>query len=98
EVMTRRLIERHRDKHSEAWQRGGRAAATWRAHPEEMAKKTVCLKASKTWPISNPGGSGADDVGAELIEQERQPMRDITPPTSPASTGRPARLAAFAAE
>jgi len=82
-IMTRKAIEANRDKHSDAWKRGGKGADVWKEHPEEMAKKTVVRKASKMWPVSIPGGDGG-----EVIEQEPasnvSPMRDVTPPGPPA--------------
>lgn len=82
-LMTRKQIEKHRDKYSDAWgaKNGspgkGRGAAMWRDTPEEMAKKTVIHRASKQWPITIPGG---DEGSVEVIEDSPAPvMRDITP-------------------
>ena len=74
-LMTRKQIEAHRDKYSDAFKRGGKGAAMWKETPEEMAKKTVIHRASKQWPITIPGGG--DDDG-EVIEHG--PARDVPPP------------------
>lgn len=76
-LMTRKQIEAHRDKYSDAFKRGGKGAAMWRDTPEEMAKKTVIHRASKQWPITIPGG----DDHEEVIENDASPvpMRDVTP-------------------
>lgn len=78
-LMTRKQIEKHRDKYSDAFKRGGKGTAMWNDTPEEMAKKTVVHRASKQWPITIPGGGSDEDV--EVVERTpvAAPMRDVTP-------------------
>ena len=40
----------HRDAHSDEWKRRG-ASSVWGTNFDAMAKKTVIVRASKTWPI-----------------------------------------------
>ncbi|MEQ9242060.1 RecT family recombinase [Roseovarius indicus] len=77
-IMTKEQIETHRDKHSDAYKRGGAGAKVWKDRPEEMAKKTVLRKAAKMWPVSIPGGNEAEVIGQDDAPQA-PPMRDVTP-------------------
>lgn len=76
--MTRAEVEKLRDKHSDAFKRGGAGAKVWKEHPAEMAKKTCIRRAAKIWPISIPGGSDED---GDIVEHEAPAprSRDITP-------------------
>jgi recombination protein RecT len=83
-LMTRKQIEKHRDKYSDAFKRGGKGAAMWNETPAEMAKKTVIHRASKQWPITIPGGGDGDDDRGEILDHSPAPrpvMRDVTPGT-----------------
>ncbi len=103
EVRTVAEVEAHRNKYSEAWKAGGRAAAIWREHFSAMAMKTVLHIEKRKWPIKVDSVADEDDVID--VRPVRSEMRDVTPAgddpvleQSPAPRGRGSRLAAFAAE
>jgi recombination protein RecT len=50
-VMSRRQVEKHRDKFTKS-QKDGRVFGPWKDHFVEMAKKTVLIRLLKTAPIS----------------------------------------------
>lgn len=50
EYMPISEIIEHRNKHSDEWKRRGQASV-WAINFDAMAKKTVIVRASKTWPI-----------------------------------------------
>lgn len=100
EVRTKAEVEAHRNKYSEAWKAGGKAAAIWKEHFSAMAMKTVLHMEKRKWPIKVDGIADEDDV----IDLPATAIRDVTPGDgavvehSPAPRGRGSRLAAFAAE
>lgn len=76
-VMTREEIYEVRDRYSEAWKFQG-AKSPWGTNEDEMAMKTVLLRAMKLAPISTElqMAVSLDDRSSQGIEQEI----DVTPP------------------
>ncbi|MED0738695.1 recombinase RecT [Aneurinibacillus thermoaerophilus] len=51
-VMSRRQVEKHRDKFTKSRDKSGLVVGPWKDHFVEMAKKTVLIRLLKTAPIS----------------------------------------------
>jgi recombination protein RecT len=85
EVMSRDEVISHRDRFSDSWKRQG-AKGPWGTDFDEMAKKTVVLKARKSWPVSLvPAGVDLDaDGNARQVSAHHEPERDVR---QDASTG-----------
>lgn len=74
EYMPIAEIVEHRNKHSDEWKRRGQASV-WGVNFDAMAKKTVIVRASKTWPIvaipdedELPHNTAYNQNGTEIID------------------------------